>query len=188
MKLEVFSYLSVLVSIVLGLGIAHLLGSIIRLISNRKSIVFYWPSVVWVINLLLIMLLLWWSDFSLIGHRNGWTFAIYAITIAVPALLYVISGLILPPGVEDMEQAYEGNRRWFFSLFVIGIFATFVQSFLLDGRLTFNADFGLKGLMAAIVALPIFIRRAVVQKAVALTILVWIVVYIALLFGTLPNA
>ncbi len=141
----------------------------------------------WVINLLLIMLLLWWSDFSLIGHTKGWTFAIYAITIAVPAFLYVIAGLILPPGVEDMERAYEENRRWFFSLLVTGILATFAQTFLLDGHLRINADFGLKGLMMAIVALPIFVGRAVVQKAVALTILVWIVVYIALLFGTLPN-
>ncbi len=187
MKVEVFSYLSVLVSIVLGLGIAHLLGSIIRLIAHRGRITFFLPSVVWIINLLLIMLLLWWSDFSLVGHRHGWTFAIYGITIAVPGLLYIVSGLILPPGVEDMERAYGENRRWFFSLLVTGILATFAQTYLLDGHLTFNADFGLKGLMMAIVALPIFIGQAFVQKIVAVTMLVWIVLYIALLFGTLPS-
>lgn len=182
----VFSYLSVLVSIVLGLGIAHLLGSIIRLIVHRARIVFYWPSVIWVINLLLIMLLVWWSDFSLTNHA-GWTFAIFGFTIAVPALLYVISGLIVPPGVEDMERAYEENRQWLFSLLVIGILATFVQSFLLDGHLTFNADFGLKLLIAAVTALPIFLRQSAVQKAVAVTTLAWTVSYILLLFRTLPH-
>ena len=188
MKIEVFSYLSVLVSIVLGLGIAHLLGSIIRLITNRKRIAFYWPSLVWVINLLLIMLLVWWTDFSLTSHREGWTFAIFAFTITVPALLYVISGLILPPGVEDMERAYAENRQWFFSLLVIGILATFVQSFLLDGRLTFNVDLGLKLLMLAITALPIFLGQNAVQKSVAVTTLAWTVSYILLLFSTLPRA
>src|SRR5581483_10686075 len=141
--MQVFSYLSVLVSIVLGLGIAHLLGSVIRLIACRARIVVYWPSVVWVINLLLIMILVWWSDFSLNGHRD-WTFAIFVFTITVPALLYVIAGLIVPPGIEDMEQAYQENRQWIFSLLVAGIFATFAQSYLLDGHLTFNADFSLK--------------------------------------------
>ena len=184
--MDVFSYLSVLVSIVLGLGIAHLLGSVIRLITHRARIVFYWPSVVWVINLLLIILLVWWSDFSLTNHKN-WTFAIFVFTIAVPALLYVISGLILPPGVEDMERAYEDNRRWFFSLLVIGILATFVQTYLLDGHVTLNADFGLKLLVAAITALPIFLPQRGVQKAVALTTLVWTVSYIILLFRTLPQ-
>jgi len=163
-----------------------LLGSLIRLIVHRSRIVFYWPSVIWVVNLLLIMLLVWWSDFSLTNHRE-WTFAIFAFTITVPAILYVISGLILRPGVEDMEHAYRDNRQWFFSLLVIGILATFVQSFLLDGHLTFNADFGLKGLMMAIVALPIFIGQSLVQKIIAVTMLVWIVLYIALLFGTLPT-
>jgi hypothetical protein len=182
-----FSYLSVLVSIVLGLGIAHLLGSIIRLITHRTHVVFYWPSVVWVINLLLIMLLVWWTDFSLTNH-TGWTFAIFVFTIAVPALLYVISGLILPPGVEDMAAAYEENRRWFFSLLVIGILATFVQSYLLDGHLTFNADFGLKLLVAAITALPIFLPQNALQKAVAAVTLAWTVSYIFLLFQTLPHA
>ena len=184
--MEVFSYLSVLVSIVLGLGIAHLLGSIIRLIVHRTRIVFYWPSVVWVINLLLIMLLVWWTDFSLTNHTN-WTFAIFAFTILVPALLYVISGLILPPGVEDMERAYEENRRWFFSLLVIGILATFMQSYLLDGHLTLNVDLGLKLLVAAITALPIFMPQSAVQKAVAVTTLAWTVSYILLLFQTLPR-
>jgi len=184
---DVFSYLSVLVSIVLGLGIAHLLSSIIRLITHRARIVVYWPSVVWIINLLLIMLLVWWSDFSLNGHRD-WTFAIFVFTIAVPALLYVIAGLILPPGVEDMEQAYQDNRRWIFSLLVGGIVATFAQSYLLDGHLTLNADFSLKLLIAAITALPIFLPQRGVQKTVALITLIWTVSYILLLFRTLPRA
>ncbi|HEX5275601.1 MAG TPA: hypothetical protein VFW34_10030 [Candidatus Rubrimentiphilum sp.] len=186
MKGEAFSYLSVLVSIVLGLGIAHLLGSVIRLIVHRGRIGSYWPSVIWVINLLLIMLLVWWTDFSLTSH-TGWTFAIFVFTIAVPALLYVISGLILPPGVEDMQRAYQENRQWFFALLVIGILATFGQSYLLDGHLTLNADFGLKLLMAAITAVPIFLPQDTVQKTVAVASLAWTVSYIVLLFNTLPH-
>jgi hypothetical protein len=38
---------------------------------------------------------------------------------------------------------------------------------LLDGHLTLNADFGLKLLVAAITALPIFLPQSAVQKAVA---------------------
>ncbi len=87
-----------------------------------------------------------------------------------------------------MGRAYEENRQWFFSLLVIVILATFVQSFLLDGHLTFNADFSLKLLVASITALPIFLRQSAVQQAVALATLAWTVSYIFLLFNTLPRA
>lgn len=171
----------------LGLGIAHLLSSVIRLIANRKRIVPYWPSVLWVINLLLIMLLVWWTDFSLTTHTKGWTFAIYALTIMVPALLYVISGLLLPPGVDDIKQAYDENRTWFFSLLTIGILSTFLQTFLLDGHIVMDADSWLKLLIAFIAMLPIVFRQDAVQKAVAVANLAWTLIYIFILFRTLPT-
>jgi len=38
-----FQYLSVLISIIVGLGISHLLSSAVRLIQARKQVRFYKP-------------------------------------------------------------------------------------------------------------------------------------------------
>lgn len=51
-----FNYLSVLISIVLGLGMAHLLGGVARAISRRTTMSFYWPTLVWAFFLLVFII------------------------------------------------------------------------------------------------------------------------------------
>ncbi len=185
--MEIFAYLSVLVSIVLGLGIAHLLTAVIRLINNRPRIVIYWPTLVWIVNLLLLMLLVWWSDFSLTGHRSGWTFAIFASTLAIPAILYVMSGLLVPPAAEDLRASYERNRVWFFSLMAAAILSSFVQSYLLDGHIAINVDAGLKAAIFCIAIVPIVAAGDRVQKVIAAVNILWLFCYVGFLFWGLPQ-
>ena len=186
----VFSYLSVLISIILGLGIAHVLGAFIRLLRFRFRSTVYWPSVIWAFNLLGLMVLVWWSDFSLTNH-DSWTFAIFISTLTIPALLYVVSGLILPTG-EALEQdalrrAYEENRVWFFSLLVAAVASSFVQTLLLDGHIKANLDSALKLLVMLIMAVPLVFKGEKVQKAVAVFNLLWLALYIAILFSNLQG-
>jgi hypothetical protein len=49
-----FSYLSVLISIVLGLGITNLLAGFAALVRNRGRVKIYWPMPMWMITLFLI--------------------------------------------------------------------------------------------------------------------------------------
>ncbi len=184
----VFSYLSVLISIILGLGIAHVLGAFIRLLRHRSRFTMYWPSVVWAFNLLGLMVLVWWSDFSLTSHDN-WNFAIFVLTLTIPALLYVVSGLILPSGEslgqDALRQSYEENRVWFFSLLVAAVASSFIQSLLLDGHITANLDSALKLLVMVVMGMPIVLKGAWVQKAVAVFNSLWLALYIGVLFSNL---
>lgn len=41
-----FEYLSVLISIILGLGLAHLLSAVRELIQRRARVRFYWLNIV----------------------------------------------------------------------------------------------------------------------------------------------
>lgn len=186
----VFSYLSVLISIILGLGIAHVLGAFIRLLRHRSRSTVYWPSVVWAFNLLGLMVLVWWSDFSLTNHDN-WTFAIFVLTLTLPALLYVVSGLILPTGEslgqDALRRSYEENRVWFFSLLVAAVVLSFIQSLLLDGHIKANLDSALKLLVMVVMAVPIVFKGERVQKAVAIFNSLWLAVYIAVLFSDLQR-
>ena len=50
--MDAFSYLSVLLSIVLGLGITQLLQGFGRLMNARSRVRPYWPSLLWAVVLL----------------------------------------------------------------------------------------------------------------------------------------
>ncbi len=185
---DAFSYLSVLLSIIIGLGMSHLLGAMIRLIHNRSRTALYWPSIVWAANLFLLLTLVWWADFNLTHHEH-WTFPIFICTLSIPAAIYAASGLVLPEGEAqtrtDMRSAYDENRRWLFSLISLAIALSFVQTYLVDGRIALNADAELKALIFLVMLVPIFAKADIVQKLVAVINLTWVLAYIALLFYNL---
>lgn len=186
--MESFSYLSVLVSIVVGLGIAHVLQAGVRIIDRRADTQLYTPSLVWGANLLLLFALVWWSDFSLNGQRH-WTFAAYFSSLCVPAALYIASGLVLPARSTeapfDMRAAYEGNRVWILALNAAAVALSFVQTLLFDGAIRADIDSALKVVLIGCIVLAIVVRDHRVQLAVAVLNLVWILGYIALLFSNL---
>jgi len=186
--MDPFSYLSVLISIVIGLGMSHLLGAMVRVIHNRSRTTFYWPSLLWAVSLFLLLTLVWWADFNLNRHEH-WTFATFLTTLSIPAVLYVACGLVLPAsetrGQDDMRMAYFQNRSWFFSLVVIAIALSFVQTYLLDGHITINADAGLKALVLGISSIPIFTKADAAQKTIAAINLAWVLFYIFVLFYNL---
>ena len=186
--MDPFSYLSVLISIIIGLGMSHLLGAMVRVIQNRSRTTLYWPSLVWAINLFLLLTLVWWADFNL-NRQKHWTFSIFLATLSLPAVLYLACGLVLPPSEtlrnDDMRKAYFENRRWFYSLVIVAIALSFVQSYLLDGRIALNADTGLKGLLLGISAVGIFTKADIIQKTISLCNLAVVVFFISLLFYNL---
>ena len=186
--MQAFAYLSVLVSIIIGLGMAHVLAAAVRLIQHRRRVRFYWPALAWALNLFGLLLLVWWAEYSL-NHHDRWTFAQFAVTVAIPVLLYVAASLVLPGGdgeeAVDLKVAYEFNRVWFLSLVVAAIAASYAQTYLLDGRIPFDLDNGLKLLALVITALAIAVRTEAVQKAVAALNLGWLLIYICVLFVNL---
>jgi len=165
-----FSYLSVLLSIIIGLGMSHLLGAMVRLTHHRSRITFYWPSIAWAASLFLLFTLIWWADFNLTRHEY-WTYPIFLCTLSIPAALYAASGLVLPDaGLQDwydMRTAYDANRRWLFALIALAIALSFVQTYLLDGHIAINADAELKAVFLIVSLIPVFTNVDVIQKAVA---------------------
>jgi len=62
-----FEYLTVMVSIVLGIGVSRLIADAARLIQARRHVRFYWVSIVWGVNLFLLHLQVWW----VLGNGSG---------------------------------------------------------------------------------------------------------------------
>ena len=182
---DVFNYLTVLISIVLGLGIAHLLSGVARSISRRAETRFYWPTLVWIFVLLILIIQVWWVDFSL-SKVTQWTLAGFASTLLIPAALYFMSFLILPES-SDMRETYFENRVWFFSLLVaVPIFGS-LQQLLVEGHVHQDIDTATKAVGLVLSAAAIYFGSEKAQKIFAVIGVAFVVLYVCGLFFQLPH-
>jgi hypothetical protein len=179
-----FSYLTVLNSIVLGLGIAHLLGGVARSISRRATTVFYWPTLVWIVVLLILIIQVWWADFSL-SKELQWTLAGFVSTLLIPATLYFMSFLILPE-TSDMRATYFENRVWFFCLLAAIPFFGTLQQLLVEGHVHRDVDTASKSAGLLLTLAAIYFGSEKAQKLFAVVGIVFIVLYVCGLFFRLP--
>ena len=69
---------------------------------SRGRIRLYWPTLVWALLLLLVVVQSWWAMFSLREHE-GWTFAQFARVLLQTVVLYLLAGLVLPDFKEDTD-------------------------------------------------------------------------------------
>jgi hypothetical protein len=185
--MRAFQYLSVLVSIVLGLGMAHLLAAFARALSRRGQVPLYWPSLVWAAALFLVILQVWWADFSMTTRSGPWTFAGFLAIISIPCGLYLLAYLIMPESQEP-RSAYLRNSRAFYSILIVIAFLSALQQYVIDGRVHLDADTALKAVAVLIAAAGIILRNEPAQKYLAVIGAAWVLAYIFLLFGRLPTS
>ena len=115
-----FEYLAVLVSLILGLGITHLLSGVGRMIHRRGQ---YKPDAVhilWTAATFWILILNWWVFFES-RRLEEWSFTLFLIVIVWAVLFFLMAVVLYPPDMsegEDYAAVFERNRTWFLGLFV----------------------------------------------------------------------
>lgn len=120
-----FEHLAVLISIVLGLGIAHLLTSVHRLVQARARVRPYWLPLLWALLLFVTQIEWWWAIFAL-RTETVWNFFYFLFVLLSPVSLYLAAAFVLPeiePGgtaTIDLRTYYYENRRWFFAIVAAG--------------------------------------------------------------------
>jgi len=163
-----------------------LLGGLARAVSRRATTSFYWPTVVWVFLLLVLIIQVWWVDFSL-SNNSHWTLAGFASTLLIPATLYFMAFLLLPES-GDMREKYFENRVWFFSLLIaIPLFGS-LQQFLVEGHVHRDLDTLAKGAGIVISAAAIYFGSERAQKRFAIVGLAFIILYVVGFFFSSPFA
>lgn len=180
-----FAHLSVLISIVLGLGITNLLMGLGRVVQLRAQVTIFWPAVVWALTLLVIHVQTWWTMFGLRFVRT-WDFVSFAITLAQPILLFFLSVLIMPnfdrDEALDLRRNYFMHARWFFGIFIALLLVSLARTYVVSGQLTDTADLAFHAFFFASAAAAAIFSREALHKTVAVFAAVAVVVYVALLF------
>jgi hypothetical protein len=183
--MDEFSYLSVLLSVILGLAVTQILKGFRGLLLSRRRIQIYWPVIGWAVLLLLVCFQNWWSMFGM-RNRHGLGHSAFAMVLLQTILIYMAAGLVFPDlfGEEgvDLKKNFYAHRRWFFSLGFATIAVSVCKSFVLDGRpppatdLTFHAVFGVTLLIGALT------RREWYHKTIVVFFIATFVLYTVLLY------
>ena len=186
--MDAFSYLSVLLSIIIGLGITQVLTAIGRLIRQRERVRGDWLPLLWAVALLVLYVQVWWSMF---GLRNNpqWSFGQFLVVLAQTATLYVMAALVLPEevgeGGVDLRLYYEQQRRWFFAFFLATLVISLVKDVVINGALPSVTNLGFHAMWIAISISAIVARSRRYHEVVGLVSAASIATYVTLLFTRL---
>ncbi len=121
--MDPFSYLSVLISIVLALGMTRVLAGVGEMLQARSHRRIYWVHALWIVNLFLYLVIAWWIFYRW-RNQQPWTFLLFVFVLISPTLLYLASMLLFPREGDvdlavDYKTHYYANHRAFFTLFAL---------------------------------------------------------------------
>ncbi|TQV84378.1 hypothetical protein [Aliikangiella coralliicola] len=115
-----FEYVAVLVSLVLGLGIANILTGIGRMINRRSEFSLDLVHIMWSLALFVVLVLNWWVFFQL-NTFTEWSFEFFLVVVIWAVFFYLMSVVLYPiekNTVQDYGLIFEKNRPWFLGLFI----------------------------------------------------------------------
>jgi hypothetical protein len=183
-----FGYLSVLLSIILGLAATEILQGWRRLLLVRERVVIYWPVIAWSLLFLLIVTQVWWTMFGM-RARTDWTFGQFAIVMFQTILVYMQAGLIFPDfseeGGTDLKQHYYRQSRWLFSLLALTLVVSIAKDLILNGTWPDPSNIAFHALFFTSAIVAVITRRESYHKFLAIFAGIGFVTYIAALFTRL---
>ena len=119
-----FEYLSVLIAIILGIGIAHLLLSIGRVLGQAKKLNVGVVQLIWTANILTVLIVFWWWGINL-RELQEWTFLQFFFLLINTALWCLLAAILYPVSIPvdfDLKAYFAEKRKSFFAILVVTAF------------------------------------------------------------------
>ena len=113
--MDVFEFILVLVTVIVSLGIAELLGGVVRVLRHElKPGYLHWLWVLLVFNMQVQWLWFSWN----FRDRGSWLFPEFMLLISPPILLYMSAAVLFPRTSvgNDLDAHFFQRRRPFFIL------------------------------------------------------------------------
>lgn len=139
--MSMFEFLMVLLSIIIGLGIAEILGGIARMIRCRDSIQGYWIHSITVAAIFFALLQQWWEIWGL-RVASEWAFSGLLMMLTGPVGLFLIAHLLFPEPMQGakLREYYYGAMRpiWWLAAVTVAL-ATLFRPLIFD-QVLFSAS------------------------------------------------
>jgi len=181
-----FEHLSIFVSMIIALGVRHLILSVVQMINLRGKVRIYFPTIVWIVFLILLQLQIWWVMFY--QHDTAdWRFFKFLVFLSIPIIISMSGHLLLPEikPETDLKEIYYHNRKWFFGLFVTVAFVGLTQGDVASGGFHFGIDLFFRFTFFALSVVGLLISSKRLQLPISIAFLCWIIIYVSLFFTRL---
>jgi hypothetical protein len=186
--MDAFGYLSVLISIIIGLAIAQVLQGYRALLLARGRIHPDPAPLIWSGLVLLFASQAWWASFGL-NDRTSWDFLDFVVILIQMGLLYMLAAVVLPdvPAEHpvDLTRHFERHRRTFFIFLIAMLASSIAKDAVLVHRLPQPLNLAFHLILAATAVAGIILRGSKAQLALALFAVVGFLAYVTLLFAHL---
>jgi hypothetical protein len=183
-----FSYLSVLISIILGLAITQVLTGIGRLFQVRQRVRLYWPALIQALVVLVGLVQIWWAMFGL-REETHWTFGRFLAVLLLPIDAFLLTSVMFPEtpadGPIDLRAHYYANARAFFVLAALLPAASLFEQWYSSGTVAPDLDTGFRVLLLAANSIAAATRREWFHRLFAVAMAVLVTLYIGMLFTNL---
>jgi len=183
--MDEFTYLSVLIGLILGLGITQLMEGFGRLLPLRDRITWYWPGIVWWGVLLTFHIQAWWAMYQL-RHIPHWTFPSFIVVLIQPILLFLLSALAMPDSSDDeaidLKSAFLGHAPFTFRVATMVIMASLLKEYWLYHRLPLGQNLVFHEVFALLFIAGVFIPKECIYRLVIAGCASILAIYIGDLF------
>ena len=168
--MDQFEYVMVLVSIIVGLGIAHILlgiGGIIDRLSRKEGrLELSLAHASWLGFCFMWLVMFWWWEYRFSSRVTDWTMGLYLFLIGYAVTLLLFQAVLVPrtwDGVTSLKEYFLERRVWFYSFLLV---ATIVDQFdgYFKGGLQYILDTGVINLAFAAATIPVVIIGLITTK------------------------
>jgi hypothetical protein len=139
-QISPFEYVSILVSIILGLGITQILSAFSDLLYSYKKVRFYWPHTLWIVFILFLHIQDWFITYQL-KDKPVWHLPELVFILLYPVSLFCVAKMLLPTNEREernnMKLFYKSQYPLLFIIVGISIFISilFNYFFLMENTL-----------------------------------------------------
>ena len=179
--MDSFEYLSVFLSILLGLAVTHLVVGTVSIIQERARTEVYWVHLVWVVNGL-AYITQWWWYLNIWDDLESWSMSIFYLLFIYTLFLTTFVSILFPirGSVTDYRSYFFENCRWFFGIQFLWLSLDVVE-------VTTKATIGLRSIpenyfpitvsWTLLVLAAVFVKSPRYHASVALLVLIYQVAY-----------
>jgi hypothetical protein len=130
-----FEYVTVLISIILGLGITQIVTGVADIIHQWEKMKLYWPHALWIWLVFIMHIHEWWNTYDLRQHQS-WYLISFLFVILYPIILFVLARILFPFGnmeaETDFKVFYFSNYRKFFLIVIVLASLAIAQDLLME--------------------------------------------------------
>jgi len=112
-----FEYVTVLISIILGLGVTQIVTGVADIIHQWERVKLYWPHMLWIVFVFFLHVEEWWVIYDL-REIETWALPMFLFVILYPINLFILARILFPFGATDsntdFKDFYFNNYRKFF--------------------------------------------------------------------------